>query len=77
MLRQAGFKDVAVKRTANHFPVSFLVQQFLWACGWKVEKVPSFGGLTVGLFVVFVLFVRGGIVGIWMRLRGGRAGGAG
>lgn len=29
------------------------------------------------LFVVFVLFVRGGIVGVWMRVRAGRAGGAG
>jgi hypothetical protein len=49
MLKQAGFRDVKVRRTANHFPVGFLVQQFLWACGLKVDKVPSFGGAVVGL----------------------------
>lgn len=49
MLGQAGFSNVQVKRTANHFPVRFLVQQLLWACGLKVDRVPSFGGLTVGL----------------------------
>jgi hypothetical protein len=49
MLTAAGFRNIQVKRTANHFPVGFLVQQFLWACGLKVDRAPSFGGLTVGL----------------------------
>jgi hypothetical protein len=49
LLTEAGFRNVQVRKTANHFPIRFLVQQFLWACGLKVDRVPAFGGATVGL----------------------------
>ena len=47
MLNAAGFGGVRLKRTVNHFPISFLLKQFLWATGLRVETTPSFGGLTV------------------------------
>ncbi|MGB0697034.1 MAG: class I SAM-dependent methyltransferase [Rhodospirillaceae bacterium] len=49
MLAEAGFSVVDIKRTVNHFPVAFLLKHLLWAFGLKVGKVPSFGGLSLGL----------------------------
>ncbi len=49
MLKAAGFGAVRLKRTVNHFPVAFLLKQFLWATGLKVETTPAFGGATVAL----------------------------
>jgi SAM-dependent methyltransferase len=49
LLTAAGYRDVRLSKTVNHFPVQFLVKQLLWACGIKVERVPDFGGLSIGL----------------------------
>jgi hypothetical protein len=49
LLDSAGFDVVTVRKTVNVFPVQFLLRNLLWALGWKVANVPSFGGMTVGL----------------------------
>ena len=49
LMQKAGFSVDEQSRTVNHFPVSFLTRHALWALGLKVNKVPSFGGLTLGL----------------------------
>lgn len=49
LLERAGYRLITVKKTVNHFPVQFLVKHLLWACGLKAERVPAFGGLTLGL----------------------------
>ncbi|MEP6966747.1 MAG: class I SAM-dependent methyltransferase [Pseudomonadota bacterium] len=49
LLERAGYRLVTVERTVNYFPVQFLLKHLLWACGLKAERVPAFGGLTLGL----------------------------
>lgn len=49
LLDAAGYDIVELSKTTNHFPIQFLVRHGLWAVGMKVERVPSFGGLTLGL----------------------------
>lgn len=49
VLSDAGFTNVKVQRSVNHFPIAFLVKHLLWAVGLKWEKTPAFGGVTIGL----------------------------
>jgi hypothetical protein len=49
MLAQAGFSDVQIRRTKNYFPINLLLKQFLWACGLKVDRTPTFWNLSIGL----------------------------
>jgi Methyltransferase domain len=49
LVESAGYELVQIKRTVNHFPFQFLVRHLLWAVGMKVEEVPAFGGLSIGL----------------------------
>jgi hypothetical protein len=49
LLAAAGFEVLQQRKTVNFFQVSFLLKHLLWAFGWKVRSVPSFGQLTVGL----------------------------
>ncbi|MDR3489637.1 MAG: class I SAM-dependent methyltransferase [Bradyrhizobium sp.] len=49
LLRETGFKVLEISKTVNYFPLTFLWKHLLWACGLKVRRAPSFGGLSVGL----------------------------
>lgn len=49
LLNTAGYDVVELRKTVNHFPLSFLFKQLLWAFGVRVKSVPTFGGLTLGL----------------------------
>jgi hypothetical protein len=49
LFEAAGYEVVKQTKTVNYFPVGFLLKQLLWALGLKVESVPSFGQIAVGL----------------------------
>lgn len=49
LLKAAGFDVLEQHKTVNHFKLSFLIKHCLWALGIKVNRVPSFGDITVGL----------------------------
>ena len=49
LMQEAGFQVSKTAKTTNNFPVSFLLRHLLWALGIKVQNVPSFFGLSVGL----------------------------
>lgn len=49
LLERAGFRVEQQCKTTNHFQVSFLLKHLLWALGMKVQSVPSFGRITMGL----------------------------
>jgi hypothetical protein len=49
LLEAAGFQVLQQRKTVNFFQVSFLLKHLLWAFGMKVQSVPSFGQLTLGL----------------------------
>lgn len=49
LLEAAGFQVLQQRKTVNFFQVSFLLKHLLWAFGMKVQAVPSFGQLTLGL----------------------------
>lgn len=49
LFKAAGFDVIEQHKTVNHFKLSFLVKHGLWALGIKVNRVPSFGDITIGL----------------------------
>lgn len=49
LLEAAGFEVLQQRKTVNYFQVDFLLKHLLWAFGMKVQSVPSFGQLTLGL----------------------------
>jgi len=49
LLETAGFSVLEQRKTVNFFQISFLLKHLLWALGLKIESVPSFWHLTVGL----------------------------
>lgn len=49
LLETAGFKVLDRRKTVNFFEISFLLRHLLWASGIKVQYVPSFWRLTLGL----------------------------
>ena len=40
LLARAGYADVAVERSRNHFPIDFLTRQAAWTVGVKLNRVP-------------------------------------
>ncbi len=49
LLDAAGFEVLERRKTVNFFQIGFLLKHLLWAFGMKVQSVPSFGQLTLGL----------------------------
>jgi hypothetical protein len=49
LFEAAGYEVVKQAKTVNYFPVSFLLKQLLWALGLRIDSVPSFGQIAVGL----------------------------
>ena len=49
ILDRAGYEVVHKEKSTNYFPVSFLIKHLLWVIGIKVNWIPSFFGLTLGL----------------------------
>lgn len=49
LLKHAGYVDVRIERSANHFPIQFLLRQFLRVIGIEVNSVPALGGASIGL----------------------------
>ncbi|MGV3480175.1 MAG: class I SAM-dependent methyltransferase [Sphingobium sp.] len=40
LLTRAGYADIAVERSVNHFPIDFLARQAAWTVGLKLDRVP-------------------------------------
>ena len=49
LLETAGFEVLQHSKTVNFFQIGFLLKHLLWAFGVKVQSVPSFGQITLGL----------------------------
>jgi len=49
LLDETGFECVKQGRTQNYFKISFLIKHVLWALGIKINFVPDFFGITIGL----------------------------
>jgi hypothetical protein len=49
LFEAAGYEVIKQSKTVNYFPISFLLKQLLWALGFKIESVPSFGQIAIGL----------------------------
>lgn len=49
MLKRAGFDVLEQHKTINYFEIKFLIKHLLWAVGFRIKKVPSFGNAIVGL----------------------------
>jgi len=49
LLNLSGFSVVSQHKTSNYFKLSFLLKHFFWALGIKLNSIPDFGGLTLGL----------------------------
>lgn len=49
LLEKAGFEVIEQSKTVNYFEIRFLLKHLLWAFGFNVKSMPSFGGLSLGL----------------------------
>jgi hypothetical protein len=49
LFEAAGYEVAYQSKTVNYFPVSFLLKQLLWALGLRVNSVPRFGQIAIGL----------------------------
>lgn len=49
LLGECNFRIISQNKTKNYFKISFLLKHFLWAIGVKINHVPDFFGLTIGL----------------------------
>lgn len=49
LLTESGFKVISVERTANSFPVFYLVRHLLWAIGLKKFWLPQLPWLRISL----------------------------
>ena len=49
LFEAAGYEVAYQSKTVNYFPVSFLLKQLLWALGFRINSVPSFGQIAIGL----------------------------
>ena len=49
LLELSGFKVLQQKKTTNFFKLSFLIKHAFWAIGIKVNIVPDFDQVTLGL----------------------------
>ncbi len=48
LMKEAGYKVLAIEKSVNHFPAAYLAKHALWTLGLKVP-VPGFQGLTLPL----------------------------
>jgi SAM-dependent methyltransferase len=48
-LSEAGFQTLAIERTTNHFPITFLLRHLLWAVGLKKIWLPQLTWLQIPL----------------------------
>ena len=49
LFEASGYWVVKQKKTRNYFPLSFLAKHAFWACGIRLNAVPIFWGVEVGL----------------------------
>jgi hypothetical protein len=49
LLKMSGFDVIYQQKTTNFFKLSFLVKHAFWAIGIKVNNIPEFGRMTLGL----------------------------
>lgn len=49
LLAAAGFNTLQQIKSRNYFTASFLLKHLSWALGVKVQSVPDFGRITLGL----------------------------
>lgn len=49
LLKASGFDVIYQQKTTNFFKLSFLVKHAFWAIGIKVNNIPEFGRMTLGL----------------------------
>lgn len=49
MLSLAGFEVVEIAKTKNYFELGFLIKQALWLLGIRINRIPSFLGILIGL----------------------------
>jgi hypothetical protein len=49
LFEAAGYQVAYQSKTVNYFPVSFLLKQLLWALGFRLNSVPRFGQVAIGL----------------------------
>jgi hypothetical protein len=49
LLAAAGFDTLRQVKTRNYFTASFLLKHLSWALGVKIQSVPDFGHVTLGL----------------------------
>ncbi len=48
LLARAGYGEIAVERSRNHFPIDFLARQAAWTIGVKLDRVPL-PSVSIGL----------------------------
>ena len=48
-LEKCNFEVISQKKTKNFFKLSFLLKHFFWAIGLKINNIPDFFGITIGL----------------------------
>tara|TARA_Y100000389_G_C17426256_1_gene499714 strand:- start:265 stop:1188 length:924 start_codon:yes stop_codon:yes gene_type:complete len=48
-LNRLNYEIIAQDKTKNYFKISFLLKHLLWGFGLKINSVPNFFGITVGL----------------------------
>ena len=49
LLEKSGYKVESISRTKNYFEISFLIKHLLWAFGFKVNSIPKFLNILIGL----------------------------
>jgi SAM-dependent methyltransferase len=49
LLDEVGLETIEIKKTANYFPLHFLIKQALWAMGLPIRSLPSLGDIALGL----------------------------
>jgi len=49
ILEASGFDVITQKKTVNYFKLQFLIKQLFWASGIKINSMPDFAGLIIGL----------------------------
>lgn len=49
ILDRAGFDVIKTNKTINYFQIGFLLKHLFWAFGLKIQNIPLFGQITIGL----------------------------
>ena len=58
LLQDAGYCEIGVERSRNHFPIDFLARQAAWAVGMKLAKMPL-PSASIGLRLGNILTLAG------------------